>query len=233
MQILPLSRLTFFGLALLLPGLYYTIRFGSGFLRLLTRKFRRGVPYLKGSASDYLLFAAGCLAFTLVGAALTGAAALQGRFQTFGGPREVGKIVVDAKDSGRIRLALALEPTYPGHPKTEVELPGAGWALEGEFISWGGRLAWLGFREGHRIEAVLGTAAGSGPPLREAESRILVSGTDPLWYLAHRHARWLPCLRTNSSRTPWMPAVSAAYRVFASTEGYILVEVRKSESTGS
>src|SRR5438093_1252164 len=31
MQILPMSRLTFFGLALLLPGLYYTIRFGSGF----------------------------------------------------------------------------------------------------------------------------------------------------------------------------------------------------------
>ncbi len=232
MGILPLSRLTFFGLALLLPGLYYTIRFGSGFLRVLTRKFRRGVPYLKGSATDYLLFATGCLAFTSVGVALTAAAALQGRFQTFAGPHEVGKVAVDAGKAGGMRLVLTLDPGYPGNPKTEIEVPGAGWALEGEFISWEGRLAWLGFREGHRIEAVLGTATGSGPALRDADSRIIVSGSDPLWYLASRHAHWVPWLKTISSRTPWMPAASGTFRVFTSTEGYVLVEVRESGSAG-
>jgi hypothetical protein len=226
MGILPLSRLTLIGLALLLPGLYYAIRFGSGFLRVLTRKFRRGVPYLKGSATDYLLFAAACLVVTLVGAVLTTVAVLQGRFQTFTGPREVGKVVVDAKKPGRIRLALTLEPSYPGDPRTDIELPGASWALEGEFISWGGRLAWLGFRDGHRMEAVLGSAAASGPAQREAESRIIVSGTDSLWYLAHRQARRIPCLKTTASRTPWMRAESGTFRVFASADGYVLVEVR-------
>ena len=85
-----LTRLTLLGFLLLVPGLYYFLRFSSGFLRVLFRKFRRGKPYLKGSASDYLLFALGCFLAALAGAGLLAASALQGGFQRVAAPREVG-----------------------------------------------------------------------------------------------------------------------------------------------
>ena len=68
MTLPPAGRLTLLALLLLVPGLYYFLRFGSGFLRVLSRKFRRGKPYLKGSASDYFLFTLGCLAAAFLGA---------------------------------------------------------------------------------------------------------------------------------------------------------------------
>ena len=51
------GRLSLIGALLLCAGLYFTIRFSSGCVRMLYRKFRKGRSYLKGSASDYAWFA--------------------------------------------------------------------------------------------------------------------------------------------------------------------------------
>ena len=66
MILLSPSRLTLFGALLFLPGFYFTVRFFSGFLRMLYRKLRKNRPYLKGSASDYLWFAVGSFALVPV-----------------------------------------------------------------------------------------------------------------------------------------------------------------------
>ena len=227
---LPASRLTFIGLLLLLPGTYLAIRFASGFVRVLSRKFRRGKPYLKGSATDYSLYAAGSLAVAILGGCLTLASALQGGLQPLSALREVGKVKAEAPGEGRLRLTLTLEEDYPGRRELQMNLPGARWALEGEFLRWKVKPAWLGIRDGHRIEAALGTRAPSGSQNRPANARSLVSGTYPLWYLASRHPRWVPVLETSRRLTPWMPADGTTYRLFAGPAGYVLVEERKEEA---
>jgi len=230
---LPLSRLTLVGLFFLLPGFYFALRFGSGFVRVLSRKFRRGKPYLKGSATDYFLYAAFSLGVALVGGGLTLASALQAGFQPLSAPREVGKVRAESPQPGRIRLILDLAKDYPRHPNVIVDVPGVRWALEGEFLRWKLGPRWLGFRNGHRIEAALGSTAPSGPPDRQEDARGIVSGTYPLWYLSYRHPRWVPTLRTRLRRTPWMPAEGQAYRIFAGEAGYVLVEDKEKRPSGS
>jgi hypothetical protein len=221
---LSLSRLTLLGLLLLVPGLYYFLRFGSGFLRVLSRKFRRGKPYLRGSAPDYFLFALGCLLAALAGAGLLAASALQEGYQPVGAPREVGAVEAETLRTGRIRLTFEMKKDYPSARTLSAEVEGVRWALEGEFLRWRAGPHWLGFRPGHRIESALGSSLASGSDEREAGSRDTVSGRPALSYLAGRHSRWLPLLEIESRRTPWMPAEGKRYRIFAGRAGYVLLE---------
>ena len=231
---LALTRLTLLGFLLLVPGLYYFIRFSSGFLRVLFRKFRRGKPYLKGSASDYFLFALGCFLAALAGAGLLAASALQGGFQRVAAPREVGAVKAEPLQAGRIRLTFEMKEDYPGPRSLSADVAGVRWALEGEYLRWRVGPRWLGFHAGHRIESALGSALASGPPEREADSRGAVSGTPALSYLARRHPRWFPVVEIGSRRTPWMPAEGKSYRIFAGRAGYVLLEEKEEKSrTGS
>jgi hypothetical protein len=229
---LTLSRLAIFGFLLLVPGLYYGIRFTSGFVRVLSRKFRRGVPYLRGSAIGYSLFALGSLGVACVGAGLTASAVLQSGFQSHGKLREVGMVEARELPGGRLRVAFRIEPGHPGPAEGEADLPAVRWALEGAFLDWRFGPRWLGFSSGHRIEAILGTRTDTGDPAREADTRSIVAGTYAPWHLAHRHPAWIPHAATSRHRTPWMPAGSARYRVFAGAAGYVLVEDR-GEAEGS
>ncbi|HEV8336088.1 MAG TPA: hypothetical protein VGR67_06730 [Candidatus Polarisedimenticolia bacterium] len=233
MNLPPLGRLTVIGLALAVPTFYYAIRFGSGSLRMLSRKFRRGKPYLKGSASDYFLFALGCSAIALLGTALLVASALQGGFQRARGPREMGKVRVEASQPGRIRLKFEMKEDYPGARSLEADLPGARWSLAGESLRWRVGPHWLGFYPGHRIESALGTSAASGSQDRPADSRASVSGTFALSYLARRHPFWFPIAEVAERRTPWMPAEGKTYRIFAGGAGYVLLEEREDKKQAS
>ncbi len=220
---LPWDRLTLMGLLLGIPGLYYAARFGSGFARVLSRKFRRGKPYLKGSATDYFLFSMGCLAVGLVGTGLIAASALQGGGQPFGGPEQVGTVRVSAPEPNRVRLAIEMSTGHPGPPNVEVNLPGVRWALNGEFVRWRFGPAWLGFRPVHRLESALGSSLAGGPPDRDPDSRAPVAGAYPLWSLVYRRSKWVPGLEWEARRTPWMPAEKGLYKIFVSNAGYVLV----------
>ena len=233
MNLPPLGRLTAIGLALSVPAFYYFIRFGSGFLRMLSRKFRRGKPYLKGSATDYFLFALGCLLVALLGAAFLVASALQGGFQKARGPREMGKVRVEALQPGRIRLKFEMKEDYPGARSLEADLPGARWSLAGESLRWRVGPRWLGFHPGHRIESALGSSVSSGSQDRPADSRAGVSGTFALSYLARRHPFWLPIAEVSERRTPWMPAGEKTYRIFVGGAGYVLLEEREEKKQAS
>ena len=224
MTVPALTRLALFGLLLLVPGLYFFLRFGSGFLRVLFRKFRRGKPYLKGSAPDYLLFALGCLLAALAGAGLLAASALQEGFQRVASPREVGEVRAESIQGGRILLNFEMKEDYPGARSLSAEVAGVRWAMEGEHLRWRVGPRWLGFHAGHRIESALGSSLDSGPPEREADSRSDVSGATALSRLARRHSRWLPVVEIGPRRTPWMPAEGKRYRIFAGGAGYVLVE---------
>ncbi len=233
MDLRALDRLALIGLLLLLPGLYYFLRFGMGFLRVLSRKLRRGKPYLKGSASDYLLFTLGCLAAALLGGALLLASLLQSGFQRVDAPREVGTVRAETIQKGRIRLTLEMGQDHPAPRSLSVDVPGERWALEGAWLGWRFVPAWLGFHPGHRIEWVLGSASASGPPGREPDSRGLVSGIPPLAILARHHPAWFPAAEVGERRTPWMPAEGKSYRIFAGGAGYVLLEESGEGKAGS
>lgn len=230
---LSLTRLTILGFLLLVPGLYYFLRFISGFFWVLSRKFRRGKPYLKGSASDYLLFALGCFLAALAGAGLLAASALQGGFQRVAAPREVGAVRAETLQAGRIRLTFEMKEDYPGARSLSADVVGVRWALEGEWLRWRVGPRWLGFHAGHRIESALGSSLASGPPERESDSLSDVSGTPALSSLARRHSRWLPVVEIGSRRTPWMPAEGKSYRIFAGRAGYVLLEKEEKGRAGS
>ncbi len=121
---LAMNRLTIFGLLLLVPGLYYCLRFSSGFLRVLYRKFRRGKPYLKGSAPDYFLFALGTFLAALAGAGLLAASSLQGGFQRITDLREVGAVTAESLPEGRILLNFEMKEDYPGAGSLSAEVAG-------------------------------------------------------------------------------------------------------------
>lgn len=228
MTALPLSRLTLLGFLLALPALYFALRFTAGFLRMLTRKFRKGHAYLQGSATDYLSFALASWTVALAGTALLAAAVLQGGLQTYQGTREVGTVRAETLEPGRLHISLDLGETHPGHGKIEADLPGARWALEGEFLRWSAAPRWLGFESGHRVESVLGSGHDSGPPEREADSRTLVAGVYGPWFLAHRHPRWAPLARTALRRTPWLKADGGLFKLFVTDQGYVLREQAES-----
>jgi hypothetical protein len=232
MTVLPASRLTFLGFLVALPALYYALRFSSGFLRMLARKFRKGRAYLQGSATDYALFAAGCWIAALGGILMLAASAFQGGLQPYRGTREIGSIVAETKEPGRMRLTLDLGETHPGHRKSEVDLVGARWALEGEFLDWRGAPRWLGFESGHRVESVLATTRSSGLPERDPESRAPVAGAYAPWHLAFRHPRWAPLTRTALRRTPWMSAEGGRFKIFVTDQGYVLVEKAGDQRAG-
>jgi hypothetical protein len=217
------SRLTFVGAFLFLPGLYFTIRFFSGFARLLYRKLRKNRPYLKGSASDYLWFAVGSLVVTLMGALLLAGSALQSGLQTFAGTKVIGSVRAESPSEGRIHLTLDLGETHPGHGSMEADLPGVRWALEGEYLQWREAPLWLGFTDGHRVTAALGSSRESGEVDRPEDSRAIVAGTYAPWYLIHRHPAWAPMARTFLRKSPWLAADGGTYELVVTDAGYILV----------
>jgi hypothetical protein len=223
MILLTPSRLTLFGALLFLPGVYFTLRFFSGFVRMLYRKLRKNRPYLKGSASDYLWFALGSLAVTLAGALLLAGSAIQSGLQAFEGTRVIGTVRAESPSEGRIHLTLDLGQTHPSPGKLEAELAGARWALEGEYLQWRGAPRWLGFQNGHRVTAVLGSARESGAPDRPEDNRALVAGTYAPWYLIHRHPAWAPMAQTSLRRSPWLSADGSTYELVVTGAGYVLV----------
>ena len=227
MSQLPLTRLTLLGLLLLVPGLYFLLRFGSGFLRVITRKFRRGKPYLRGSASDYLLFASGCFLISALGALLLAASMLQAGFQGATAPRMIGTVRAESSQASRIRLTFEMEPDYPPPRILSTDVAGVRWALEGESLRWRFGPRWLGFRDGHRIEAALGSSSAAGAPDRAPDSRAIVSGAYSLSYLARRHPSWFPLVDIEARRTPWLPAEGGSFRIFAGEAGYVLLEERE------
>jgi len=198
---------------------------------MVYRKFRRGRPYLRGSASDYFFFASGSLAVAMLGAALTLASWLQGGLHAYTGPEEVGTVHAQRNPEGKIVLALNLVEGYPGGRSRLVEVDGNQWALEGAFLSWRFRAAWLGILDGHRLEKVLGTTRAGDAPVRSREAWEEFSGFYPPWTLVHRHP--VPLLETSRRQTPWMPADGGTYRIWASPTGYILVEEGKAASESS
>ena len=217
------SRLTLFGALLFLPGVYFTLRFFSGFVRVLYRKLRKSRPYLKGSASDYLWFALGSFAVTLAGAVLLAGSIIQNGLQAFEGTRVVGTVRAESPSQGRIHLTLDFGETHPSPGRLEVDLAGARWALEGEYLQWHGAPGWLGFQDGHRVTAVLGTAQGSGAPDRPEDTRALVAGTYAPWYLVHRHPAWARMAQTSLRRSPWLSADGSTYQLIVTDAGYVLV----------
>jgi hypothetical protein len=223
MTLLSPSRLTLFGALLFLPGFYFTVRFFSGFLRMLYRKLRKNRPYLKGSASDYLWFAVGSLAATVVGALLLAGSALQSGLQPFEGTKVIGTVRADSPSEGRIHLTLDLGETHPVRGRMETNLPGVRWALEGEYLQWHGTPSWLGFTDGHRVTAVLGSARDSGEPDRPEDSRAIVAGTYAPWYLVSRHPAWAPMARTALRKSPWLSADGGTYELVVTDAGYVLV----------
>jgi len=223
-MVLPISRLTVIGALLLLPGLYYTLRFSSGFLRMLYRKVRKGRAYLKGSATDYLVFALASLGVTLAGGVLLSASALQGGLQAYEGTKEIGTVRAESPEVGRIHLAFDLGITHPLPQRLEADLQGSRWALEGEFLRWRGVPRWLGFANAHRVEAALGSNVETGEPDRPADHRAPVAGSYGPWYLAREHPRWVPVASAVAQRTPWLPAEGSSFKIFATDAGYVLVE---------
>ena len=223
MTSLALSRLTLLGFLLMLPGLYFTLRFSSGCLRMLYRKLRGGRPYLKGSASDYFWFAAASAAVTLAGGLLLGASVLQSGMQSFEATREVGTIRAEPLPQGRIRLTFEMGATHPGQEVLQADLPGARWALEGEYLQWRGVPRWLGFSDGHRVVTALGSAQSAGAPDRMEDSRSVVAGSYAPWYLVHRHPAWLPLARTSLRRSPWLVPDGSLYHLMVTDAGYVLV----------
>jgi hypothetical protein len=228
MIVLPPTRLTFFGVLILLPALYYALRFSSGFVRMLYRKLRKGRAYLQGSATDYACFAAGSWVAVLIGMVLLTAASLQGGMQVYRGTQEIGSIRAETREPGRMHLSLDLGETHPRHGRSEVDLVGARWALEGEFLDWRGAPRWVGFESGHRVETVLATRTPSGSAEGKADSQAPVAGTYAPWYLALRHPRWAPLTRTALRRTPWMRADGSVFKLFVTDQGYVLVEKERS-----
>ena len=225
MTLLPLTRLTVLGAFLFIPGAYFAARFSSGFVRMVYRKFRRGRAYLKGSANDYFWFAVVSTVGALSGAALLAGSSLQSGLQPFEGTREVGTILAESPEPGRIRLVLELGGTHPGPGRVEVDLPGLRWALEGEFLRWRGAPRWVGFTDGHRVAAALGCSRDSGPPDGPADARTGVAGAYAAWRLAHRHPRWVPPVETALRRTPWLPADGGIYTLLVTEAGYVLVKM--------
>jgi hypothetical protein len=230
---LPVTRLTLLGCLLLVPGLYYFLRFGSGFLRVLSRKFRRGKPYLKGSASDYFLFAFGSFVAAFLGGMFLTASCLQAAFQTTLAPREVGTVRADSPQAGRMRLTFAMGKDYPPPGNLSADVPGVRWSLEGRSLRWRFGPPWLGFHPGHRIETALGSSRPSGSPERPPDSRGKVSGASGLSYLLMRHPAWFPLARIEVLSTPWMPAEGRTYRIFAGAAGYVLQEEPEESAGGS
>jgi len=228
LNLFPATRLTAVAALLLLPGLYYAIRFSSGFLRMLSRKYRRGKPYLKGSASDYFLFAAGSLLIALMGAVLLTGSMLQGGFQRVSSPRKVGRVTVENLEGRRMRVELSMDPDYPSPRELSTEIVGVRWCLEGEYLDWRFVPRWLGFHPGHRLQTVLGSVAAASPVERPPDSRPLVSGEFPLAPLFRRHPSWFPLADLKTRRTPWL-AATGSYRMFVGGAGYVLQEERPKE----
>ena len=223
MNLLTPSRLTFIGALLFLPGIYFTLRFLSGFFRMVYRKFRKHRPYLKGSASDYLWFAVGSLVVTVAGALLLAGSILQSGLQEFQGTKVIGTVLAESPSQGRIRLTLDLGETHPTRRRMEVDLPGVRWALEGEYLHWQGAPRWLGFMDGHRVTAALGSNQESGDPYRPGDSRALVAGPYAPWYLVHQHQTMAPMARTALRISPWLAARGDTYQLMVTDAGYVLV----------
>lgn len=224
--VLPMSRLSVIGALLFLPGLYYTLRFSSGYLRMLYRKFRKGRAYLQGSATDYLVFALGSLGVTLLGGFLLAAAVLQGGLQAYEGTVEIGSVRAESREGGRMHLTFDLADPHFVRQRLEADLQGSRWALQGEFLRWRGVPRWLGFASAHRVEAALASEQTTGSPDRPEDHRTPVTGTYGPWYLTSRHPRWAPMASVHSLRTPWLAAEGATFKIVATDEGYVLVEER-------
>ncbi|MCI0409189.1 MAG: hypothetical protein L0191_11625, partial [Acidobacteria bacterium] len=117
--------------------------------------------------------------------------------------------------------------THPARSKMEADLPGVRWALEGEYLQWQGAPRWLGFADGHRVSAALGSARESGDPDRPEDSRAHVAGIYAPWFLIHRHPAWAPMARTALRRSPWLSADGSTYELMVTDAGYVLVSGEK------
>jgi hypothetical protein len=227
------GRLTWIGALLFFPGLYFTLRFASGGLRMIYRKLSKRKAYLKGTASDYFWFASACLVVTLVGVLLLAAATVQSGMQPFEGAQKIGTVRVASSQNGRIHLILDVGEAHPGRSQVESDLPGVRWALQGEFVRWKWGPRALGFADGHRVEAILGSFSDTGDPQRPEESRALVAGAHSPWVFVNRHPSWVPALRTSVLRTPWMSSSEGIYDLIVTDQGYVLVAKRESPANGT
>lgn len=206
-------------------GLILALRFGWQAIRNLSRKFRRGVPYLWGSAPRaFLLFLA---SLGLLGAGLLlGAAGYElRRFQPVGEMSLVGTLEVRREGSG---LAFSFRPAadYPAPLVPAAVTPGGRWSVAGEFIRWSRPLRWLGLRDSHRLAWFLAVSDPADIPRPEKITRRrLGSGPEGLLWRGLRD--WERFLRraaeTREFQTPWETGKAAAIELYAFPGGYLFV----------
>jgi hypothetical protein len=207
-------------------SLWFALRFLILWLRLLGRKYRRGVPYLWGSAGRaFVLFLPSVAVFA--GAVLLGAAGwgLQG-FQPLTEMVMVGTLEVRDLGPAGIAFQIRPDPGYPAGIRVPDTMATTGrWSVAGQFILWPRALQLLGLRNSHRVAWFLTVDDPSDIPAADKLARrsLLPSDSGRMYDLLRTWGARLRLVETREFQSPWESGSAAAVDLYAFPGGYLLM----------
>lgn len=207
-------------------GLWFSLRYLLLWGRLVVRKFRRGVPYLWGSAQRaFLLFIPSVV--VLACGVLLGAAGYGLRdYQRLSEMELVGTL--EMRERGPAGTGLRFRPGagYPGEVREpEAVLTSGRWSVSGQFILWSRPLQWLGLRDSHRVAWLLSVDDPSDIPApdRIARQPLVAPGSDRMWNLLDGWGQRLKLVETRTFQSPWQSGTFETIDLYAFPGGYLLV----------
>lgn len=205
-----------------LAGATVCARAGWRLLQALRARFTYGAPYRSGTVQMRLMNLLLDIPLLLLGAGLGFVALGQAAFQPDDTTVRVGQVEAHRSGWGKVAVRLIPDPLYPQDRVLEGEVSGARWAITGDFLTWERGLRFLGFRDGHRVRALIGSGDTSGTTPRGRTERVVL---DPLPGAAFRllaTARFIPFLTVRTESSPWFPIADRQVLIlYATGSGYL------------
>ena len=220
------ERVFVISLLLTTVGLYFTLRTSFGWVGALVRKFRRGVPYMWGSAERaFLVLVPACL--LLASGILLGAAGLGlRRFQPISDMVQVGNLELRKGGGGEISFHFRPVAGYPAPPiEPSGATPRGRWSLSGQFILWKPFLHHLGLHDSHRLAWFLAVSDRSEIPSPDSITRraLLPARPGRMWRVLTSFPFSLPFVEIREFQSPWESGTPQEIELFAYPGGYLFV----------
>ena len=220
-------RLLALTLILSIVGAFLTLRFSVQYARALSRRYRRGVPYLYGSAGRAFFLMVLSLGLLIAGTTLGATGWGLTAYQPFREAVQAGTVQVTSGADRTLSFTLEPGPGYPiGKGNSVTGVPAGNWSVVGRFILWHRSLKWLGLQDAHRVALVLTVPNLEKIPRQESITRVPLDlpGQGRLWKILDSYGRFLPMVETREFQTPWRTGPVTDLQLYASRIGYLLAE---------